>query len=97
MSTTPSYLGHAPSERNVSEKPTDKLFELVRKLEDAKIFFTLRRNRTDGISIEAVVPGQRWEIDVLEDGDVAFEVFRSDGSILDEAKLEEFIEQWREE
>ena len=74
----------------------EKFVKLLDELEAAHIFFRLQRNSTVGISIEVVVPGQRWEIDVLDDGEVAIEIFRSDGKIFDEAKLEELFREWRD-
>ena len=74
----------------------EKLVQLLDELEAAHIFFRLHRNRTDGICIAVDIPGQRWEIDVLDNGRVDIEIFRSDGEIFDEAKLEELFREWRD-
>jgi len=74
--------------------PFATLMELIRELKEAKIFFELSHHRDDGISILATVPGERWEIDVLDDGEVDFERFKSDGTIHERATLNEAIRQF---
>ena len=69
---------------------------IIRKLEAAQIHYTLAHNRYDGVTVQAAVPGQLWEIDVLEDGTVDFERFVSDGTITNEAELDGFIRQFAE-
>jgi hypothetical protein len=76
--------------------PFRSLMDIVRELDAAKIAYTVARNRYDGISIQAVVPGERWEIDVLEDGSVDFERFASDGDIADRDALTACIAQFSE-
>jgi hypothetical protein len=44
------------------------LFDLVTKLDAAKVFYTLSRHREDTILVSVTVVGQRIEIDVFEDG-----------------------------
>lgn len=38
--------------------------------------------------VEVAVPGQRWEIEFMEDGTVEIEKFISDGDYYDEQELE---------
>jgi hypothetical protein len=70
---------------------TDKLSQILDQLRAANIHATLRHDREGAISIDVAVPGQRWEIDVLEDGSVEIEVFTSDGTIHEESKLSELL------
>lgn len=37
------------------------------------------------------VPGERWEIEFLEDGQVEVEIFQSDGQILDKDALSKLL------
>ena len=37
------------------------------------------------------VPGERWEVEFLDDGSVEAEVFKSDGTIYDVAALDEIL------
>ncbi|MGH7201912.1 MAG: hypothetical protein ACREJB_15000 [Planctomycetaceae bacterium] len=74
--------------------PFEKLSQLLVRLQEAKIHHTMRDTRNNAISIDVAVPGQRWEIDVLEDGSVEVETFQSNGTIHDESKLEELFDQF---
>ena len=64
---------------------------LLADLRRAKINYRLRDSREEAIGVDVAVPGERWEIDLLPDGSVEVEVFRSDGTLHDEAKLEELL------
>ena len=54
------------------------LYQLLSRLEAAKIHFTLARNRDDTILLTLSLVGERVEIDVFEDG--RMEVSRFPGS-----------------
>ena len=66
---------------------TDNLYTLLDRLRQARIHYRMREDREGAVSIDVTVPGERWEIDVLADGSVEVEVFKSDGTIHDETKL----------
>lgn len=76
--------------------PFAKLMEIIRALEDARIYYRVAHNRHDGITVEATVPGERWEIDVLEDGDVDFERFVTSGGVAGEQEMNDAIAKWAE-
>ena len=59
------------------------ILSLLRRLDAARIHYRLEQTREDAIAVEVTVPGERWEIEFLESGEVAIEVFRSDGEIHD--------------
>jgi len=63
------------------------LLRFLNDLRAGKIHYQLSQRRDDAIMVEVAVPGERWEIEFLEDGSVEVEVFRSDGQILDAAAL----------
>ena len=44
------------------------LYQLLQRLEVAKIHFTLSRNRGDTVLVTMVLVGERVEVDVFEDG-----------------------------
>jgi hypothetical protein len=67
------------------------LFDILSRLKEAKIYHSVGIYRYDMVTINAAVPGQRWEIDIAEDGSVDFEIFRSDGKIEDATSLDELI------
>ncbi|MBQ7415534.1 MAG: hypothetical protein IJW14_00675 [Oscillospiraceae bacterium] len=66
------------------------LLDFLQKLEDNDIYYRLNRVR-DSIMVEIAVPGRRWEVEFMRDGDVQIEKFVSDGEILDESALEELF------
>ena len=45
----------------------------------------------------SIAPGEYWEIEFLEDGEVDVERFRSNGHIDDESALEELFAQFSDE
>ena len=69
----------------------DVLFQVIGKLERANIHFSLSRYREDSVSIIAAVPGEHWEIDIMEDGELDFEIFKSDGQIFNDKQLNDRI------
>jgi hypothetical protein len=69
---------------------------LSKKLENAGIWNEIRFFREDGITVLARVPGEYWEIDLLEDGMTHVEVLRSEGDLEDEASIERLISEFGE-
>jgi hypothetical protein len=70
------------------------ILELLQRLREAKIFYTLRQVRDDALMIDVSVPGQRWEIEFVDYGDefqVEIERFVSNGHIDDESALAELF------
>jgi hypothetical protein len=78
----------------VITKPA-QLLSFLNELRDAKIDYRLAHQRDEAIMVEIAVPGERWEIEFMEDGTVEAEVFRSDGQILDASVLDELIHRHR--
>ncbi|HAG43033.1 MAG TPA: hypothetical protein DCL31_06225 [Clostridium sp.] len=56
-------------------------------LDENNIYYRLNKIRPEGIMIEVTVPGQRWEIEFMEDGTVEIEKFISDGSFYGKEEL----------
>jgi len=69
------------------------LLEFLNALRDGKIHYRLSQHREDAIMVEVAVPGERWEVEFLEDGSVEAEIFRSDGTIHDESALENLLKR----
>lgn len=63
-------------------------------LDDKKIYYHLNKIRTESIMIEVAVPGQRWEIEFLEDGTIDIEKFISDGSFYGKEELEVLLNEF---
>jgi hypothetical protein len=74
---------------NVAQCPTGArtaftvLLDLLNQFEQQHIQYRLAHHREEAVMIEAAVPGERWEVEVFEDGHIEFERFRSDGHIGD--------------
>ncbi len=71
-----------------------KLLDLLDRLENAKIYYTLSHSQQDAISVKVDVPGERWEIDWYSNGTVDVEVLKSDGKIRREEALRELIDRF---
>ena len=65
----------------------------LNKLEENKIFYKLDKIRSEAIMVAVVVPGQRWEIEFLDDGTVDIEKFISDKDMYDASELETLFEE----
>lgn len=70
------------------------LLSFLNKLEDKNIYYKLNKIRKEAIMIEVVVPGQRWEIEFLEDGTVDVEKFISDQDFYDAQELDVLFKQF---
>jgi hypothetical protein len=75
----------------------DKLLTFLRDLDRMKIYYELAHNLEDAISVVIAVPGQRWEVDFLEDGSVYVERFVSNGHIDDESAFAELFAKFSDE
>ena len=68
-----------------------ELIELLNMLEKHKIYYKLNKVRSDAIMIEIAVPGERWEVEFVTNGNkkcsVEIERFKSDGEVFDEQEL----------
>lgn len=73
---------------------SEKLLDLLQVLEEAKIHYSLIKHHADCITVEAVVPGERWEIQVFENGTIQGESFKSGGDIVDEAEVRQWIKKF---
>lgn len=63
-------------------------------LEENTIYYRLNKIRPESIIVEVAVPGQRWEIEFMEDGTIVIEKFISDGEIYDEKELEILLNEF---
>jgi len=63
------------------------------RLDGDKVPYRLDHCRPDAVLVSVALPGQRWEIEFLDDGSVDVERFRSDGSIAGPEVLDEFFER----
>ena len=69
------------------------LIQFLSKLEEKKIFYKLNKIR-ESILVEIAVPGERWEVEFFENGEVQVERFFSDGEISGEESLKLLFSQF---
>ena len=72
--------------------PMKQMFDFIERLETLRIAFSLKKSRPRMITILVDVPGERWEVEFGEDGDVDVEVFLSQG-VVGEEKLEDLFRE----
>lgn len=63
-------------------------------LDENNIYYRLNKIRPEGIMIEVTVPGERWEIEFMEDGTVEIEKFISDGSFYGKEELKVLLTEF---
>src|SRR5438093_1399330 len=78
----------------MKNNPFSKMLSFLRKLEEAKIAYDLRHSRDDAVMIRINVPGERWEVEFLEDGEIEVERFSSPGDIHDHEMLKELFAKY---
>ena len=68
-----------------------KLLQFLNRLEQTHISYSLAHHRDEAIMVIVAVPGERWEIEFLDDGSIEVERFISDGEIKTEDVLNELF------
>lgn len=71
----------------------NKLINFLNKLEDSKIYYTLSKIR-DSILVSVAVPGERWEIEFMDSGEVECENFISYGEIQNDYIFDELFKRF---
>lgn len=66
----------------------------LNKLEENKIFYKLEKIRSEAIMVAVVVPGQRWEIEFLDDRTIVIEKFISNKDMYDARELETLFKEF---
>ncbi|SRR6266496_1273252 len=69
----------------------DKLTSFLTDLERRGIGYTLGHNRDEAVMVNLAVPGERWEIEFVDDGSIEVERFVSNGELRGEEILEELF------
>ena len=75
----------------MKDKTFSKLLMFLERLDKAKITYSMEHSRDEAVMVNLVVPGEYWEIEFLEDGEIEVECYRSNGKIYDESVLDEMI------
>jgi hypothetical protein len=73
------------------------LYQLMRDLEAASIFFTLARCREDTVLVTLTLVGERVEVDVFDDGHMEVSRFRGSEAVVGgEELVSQLIEENRD-
>jgi hypothetical protein len=72
----------------------EHLVSILKEIESRKIHYTLQRYLDDSISLCVAVPGERWEIDINQFGEMQIEIFKSNGEIHDSEMLDDLFERF---
>lgn len=71
-----------------------KLLNFLNQLEERKIYYKLNKVRTEAVMVEVAVPGQRWEIEFMEDDTIEIEKFISDGDYYDGREIDVLFKEF---
>ena len=58
------------------------LYDLLKRLDEARLHYTLSKNREDAVLVEVSIVGERVEVDVFEDGHMEVSCFLGTEDIL---------------
>ncbi|MCW1755039.1 hypothetical protein [Rhizobium acaciae] len=68
-----------------------KVFEVLKRLDDAKIHYFIGRYRPDTIDITATIVGERVEISVFDDDHIEISRFVGNEDVLGEEALDDIL------
>ncbi len=77
---------------DTNDTPLSRLTDLLDRLDEEEIRYTLSSIREGAVLVTAALEGERWEIEIMADGEVEIEIFRSNGDLYDEDMLEEMFD-----
>ena len=78
----------------MSQSTIRDLLNLLVRLKDAHIYYRLSDHTGDAVMVEVAVPGERWEIEFHDDGEIGVEIFVSNGVIRDQAQLDDLFRKF---
>src|SRR5438876_314156 len=81
-------------EAQMNRNAFDKLRSFLTDLAHREIRFTLSHNRDEANTVSVAVPGERWEIEFLDDGSIEVERFISNGEVHGEEILKELFARY---
>ncbi len=70
------------------------ILNFLRKLDEKSISYTISNPIDNSIMIIVCLPGQRWEVEFMEDGTIEIEKFLSNGEIYGEEEIEKLFENF---
>ncbi len=67
------------------------LYQILAKLDAAKIYYTLDKTREETVMVLAQVPGRHYEIEVFADGKIEVEIYKSHDQIGGQELVDELL------
>jgi hypothetical protein len=81
----------------MKEEQFTRFLAFLERLDRAKIAYRIEHSREHAIMVLVFAPGEYWEVEFLDSGEIDVERYRSDGKILNEDSLEELFALWSED
>jgi len=69
-----------------------ELTNLLDRLDEAEIQYTLASVSEGAIVVGVDVPGEHWKVEFMDDGDIEVEIFKGDGQVFDYGIIEDLFE-----
>lgn len=69
------------------------LTNFLDRLDEADIHYSLSSVREAAVMVSVSIPGERWEVEFMADGEIEVEIFHTDGEIYDESMFDELFER----
>ncbi|MGA9667687.1 MAG: hypothetical protein WBQ94_00680 [Terracidiphilus sp.] len=70
------------------------LLDLLSRLKSAGIHYQLSDHTQGAVMVEVAVPGERWEIELHEDGQIGVETFASSAGVRGSEALQELFDRF---
>ena len=70
---------------------------LLDRLDEAEIQYTLASVSEGAIVVGVDVPGEHWKVEFMDDGDIEVEIFKGDGQVFDYGIIEDLFEMAEED
>lgn len=71
-----------------------KIFDFLHHLKKHDLFYELDRNRANYIMVTVKIPGERWELEFVREGDVIVKRYGKIGEAEDEVILEYLFDNY---
>ena len=69
------------------------LIDFLNELELKNIYYRINKMR-NSILVEVAIPGERWEVEFMKDGNIEIEKFISDKNFYDEKEVENLFKNF---
>ena len=74
-----------------------ELTNLLDRLDEAEIQYTLASVSEGAIVVGVDVPGEHWKVEFMDDVDIEVEIFKGDGQVFDFGIIEDLFEMAEED